>query len=343
MRPMVSIIVVTWNGRDLLGSCLESLCRQRYADREIVLVDNGSVDGSAQFVLDEFPEVRIVVLAENRGFTGGATAGLEACSGEFIALLNDDAQADEHWLGNLLHAMHGDPRIGICASKILRADNGTIDSAGDGLTTWGVGYKRGLGKDVSCYSSQGYVFGACGAAALYRRTMLEEIGFLDELLFMHYEDTDLNFRAQLAGWKCLYVPMAIVYHKVSGTVPALSEEHVYYHARNLEAVWIKDMPVALMLRFAHHKLFQEIASFLYLCLMRRQWKAYLKAKRDAVKLLPSQLRRRREIQKRRTVSNSYLQSMLTPLFNRELIQQKTRQWRGRPENPQPGDRAVRTG
>lgn len=335
MKPKVSIIVVTWNGRELLGNCLASLYRQRYTDREIILVDNGSVDSSAHFVMNAFPDVKIVVLSDNKGFTGGATAGFAASSGEFIALLNDDAEADDQWLENLLQAMETDPRTGICASKILRADDGTIDSAGDGATTWGVGYKRGLGKDVCCYSSQGYVFGACGAAALYRRTMLESIGFLDELFVLHYEDADLNFRAQLAGWKCLYVPTALAYHKVGATVPAWSEEHVYYHARNLEALWIKNMPVALMLRFAHHKLLQEIASFLYVCLMRRQWKAYLRAKRDAILLLPSQLTRRRRIQSKRTVSNWYLKSMLTPLLDRELIQQKTRQWRGRAERSEP--------
>ena len=267
--------------------------------------------------------------------TSGSSAGFAASSGEFIALLNDDAQADDHWLENLVHAMQADPGTGICASKILRADNGTIDSAGDGATTWGVGYKRGLGEDSSRHGAKGYVFGACGAAALYRRTMLESIGFLDERLFLHYEDTDLNFRAQLAGWKCLYVPTALVTHEVGATVPAWSEEHVYYHARNLEALWIKNMPVALMLRFAHHKLLQEITSFLYLCLRRGQWKAYLRAKRDAIMLLPGQLTRRRSIQSRRTVSNVYLKSMLTPLFDRDLVQQKTRLWRGRPVRSEP--------
>jgi len=335
MKPTVSIIVVTWNGRELLGRCLASLYRQRYADREIILVDNGSVDSSAHFVRDTFPDVKIVVLTDNRGFAGGATAGFAASSGEFIALLNDDAQADDRWLENLVHAMQADSGTGICASKILRADDGTIDSAGDGATTWGVGYKRGLGEDGCTHSAQGYVFGACGAAALYRRTMLASIGFLDERLFLHYEDTDLNFRAQLAGWKCLYVPAALVYHEVGATVPAWSEEHVYYHARNLEALWIKNMPVALMLRFAHHKLLQEIMSFLYLCLRRGHWRAFLRAKRDAIMLLPGQLARRRTIQSRRMVSNLYLKSMLTPLFNGELVRQKSRQWRGQRVRSEP--------
>ena len=136
-----------------------------------------------------------------------------------------------------------------------------MNSAGDGLTTAGVGFNRGLGQNAAQFDASEPVFGACGAAVLYRRRMLEEIGFLDEDFFLYDEDTDLNFRAQLAGWKCIYVPSAVVYHVANATAKRLSDLHVYYHTRNLEFVWMKNMPLGLMLRFAHHKVIQELGSF----------------------------------------------------------------------------------
>src|SRR5262245_36442251 len=127
----VSIIVANWNGETLLENCLEALSRQTYRDREIILVDNGSTDSSVQFVRERFPEVRIIELAENRGFAGGNIEGLKACTGKFIALINNDTHADERWLENLLQPMLDDPSLGMCACKLIRSGTRKIDSAGD--------------------------------------------------------------------------------------------------------------------------------------------------------------------------------------------------------------------
>jgi GT2 family glycosyltransferase len=218
-----------------------------------------------------------------------------------------------------------DPTVGICASKLLFDGNGSINSAGDGLTTGAVGFNRGLGKDAALYNQSEYVFGACGAAVLYRRRMLEEIGFLDEEFFLYDEDTDLNFRAQLAGWKCVYVPEAIVYHKGNATAGRLSDMHVYYHTRNLEFVWLKNMPFGLMLRYLHHKFFQEFGSFCYLCLRHGKWRPYFRAKMDAVKLLPTMWKKRQAIQAQRRVSNSYVSALMTSMFSLDFARQKLRQ------------------
>jgi GT2 family glycosyltransferase len=156
--------------------------------------------------------------------------------------------------------------------------------------------------------------------------MLDEIGFLDEDFFLYNEDTDLSFRAQLAGWKCVYVPTAIVYHKSHATSGRLSDLHVYHHTRNLEFVWIKNMPAWLMLRYAHHKVIQEIGAFCYLCLRRMQWRPFFKAKKDALKMLPLMWRKRREIQKMKRVSNRYIQGLLTPIYSKELLKAKVRQF-----------------
>jgi GT2 family glycosyltransferase len=321
----VSIIVVNWNGERFLRDCLGSLSRQTYANREILLVDNGSTDTSVSYVRENFPDVKVIELRENTGFTGGNVAGLKAADGDFVALVNNDTRADDRWLENLVQPMRKDPRVGICASKLLFEGGAEINSASDGLTTAAVGFNRGLGAASALLDNPELVFGACGAGALYRRRMLDEIGFLDEDFFLYDEDTDLSFRAQLAGWKCVYVPDAIMHHKANATAVRLSDTHVYFHTRNLEFVWIKNMPMGLMLRYAHHKIFQEIGSFCYLCLRHGKWAPYLKAKRDALKMLPQMWEKRRSIQARRRVSSSYLQSLMTSMFTLEFAGQKFRQ------------------
>lgn len=325
-RLKVSIIVVNWNGERFLKDCLQSLSRQTYAQREIILVDNGSTDSSIRFVNESFPAVKIIQLSENRGFAGGNAEGLKVCQGEFIALVNNDTRVHDMWLENLMQPMVEGPKIGICAPKIIIDGPGKINSAGDGLTTAGVGFNRGLWSDRVLYNCREPIFGGCGAAVLYRRKMVEEIGFLDEDFFLYDEDTDLNFRAQLVGWKCVYVPDAVVHHKGNATAGRLSDLHVYHHTRNLEFVWVKNMPTALMLRFAHHKLVQEIGSFCYLCLRHMRWAPFFSGKRDALKMLPIMLKKRREIQERRRVSNRYIKGLLTPIFSWEMVRQKIRQF-----------------
>lgn len=325
MPVKISVLVLNWNGEGLLADALGALGRQSYAEREIIFIDNGSTDSSVSFVGESFPEIKIVALGENRGFSGGNAKGLEAAEGQLIALVNNDTKVTEHWLENLARPMLEDSTVGICASKLIFDDRRSINSAGDGITTAAVGFNRGLGEDAASFDRRELVFGACGAAVLYRRQMLEEIGFLDEDFFLYDEDTDLAFRAQLAGWKCVYVPDAVAYHKGNATAGRLSDTHVYYHTRNLEFVWIKNMPLGLMLRFAHHKIIQEVGSFCYLCLRHGKWRAFFRAKRDALKMLPAMLKKRRAIQARRRVSNRYLRASMTPMLTQAFVWQKWRQ------------------
>ena len=325
-KNRISVIVVNWNGRRFLEDCLGSLCRQTFPYLETILVDNGSTDSSVGLVREKFPGVKIVELKENRGFTGGNLAGIEAAHGEFIALVNNDARADEKWLETLLQPMLQDPTVGICATKLIFAGAERINSAGDCITSAAVGFNRGLGEDGALFNEPELVFGACAAAVLYRRKMLDEIGFLDDDFYLYDEDTDLSFRARLAGWKCVYVPGAVVHHVANATAVRLSETHVYYHTRNLEFVWLKNMPLGVMIRFAHHKIIQEIGSFCYLCLRHGKWRPYFRAKRDALRMFPSMWKKRKEIQRRRRVPNFYLRSMMASLFSRELIRQKIGQF-----------------
>jgi GT2 family glycosyltransferase len=213
----VSIIVVNWNGERFVKDCLDALSNQSYANCEIILVDNGSADNSVRFTREHFPAVKIVALTENKGFTVGNAAGLEVAQGAYIAFVNNDARPDEGWLENLLQPMLRNRTVGIGASKLVFENPRILNSAGDGLTTAGVGFNRGLGHAAAAFDTPEPVFGACGAAVLYRRRMLDEIGFLDEDFFLYDEDTDLNFRAQLACWKCAYILTAVAYHVVNAT------------------------------------------------------------------------------------------------------------------------------
>ena len=164
----VSIIIVNWNGERFLKDCLGALSNQSYANSEIIVVDNGSSDNSVRFTRENFPAVKIVALKENKGFTGGNVAGLEVAQGAYIALVNNDARAEKTWLENLIEPMLLDRTIGICSSKLIFENIQTVNSAGDGLTTARVGFNRGLGENLLDVNAPELVFGACGAAALYR-------------------------------------------------------------------------------------------------------------------------------------------------------------------------------
>ena len=312
VRCKASVVVLNWNGRPLLSACLDSLRNQSWRDFEIIVVDNGSVDGSVEFVKECFPEVRIICLGENLGFCKGNNMGIREANGEYIALLNNDTEVDPHWLEELVKALDRHPEVGFCASKIVLYDTPhLIDSAGDAYSIAGSARKIGH-LDFALkekYRRPRFVFGACAGAAIYRRSMLEDIGLFDEDFFIIQEDVDLSFRAQLKGYKCLYVPTALVYHRLSATLKTYSTEYVYYGHRNLEFVYFKNMPFPLLLLTLPLHVIDVFLSFCFFCAIGKG-RVFLRAKWDAIKALPRVLRKRREIQRARTVSLAYLLSLL---------------------------------
>ena len=249
--PRISVIIPNWNGRQHLSVCLSALRRQTRDDHEIILVDNGSTDGSPAFVCEHFPEVRIVELDENRGFTGACIAGYLVARGEFVCLLNNDTEADPGWLVEVVSAFERHPDAGAVASKLLLFDErDRFHAAGDYYRLDGIPGNRGVWQtDIGQYDREEPVFGACGAAAAYRRAMLDEIGFLDDAFYFSCEDVDLAWRANLAGWTVMYCPAAIVYHKLkaSGGSGVTSS---YYDGRNFLYVIWKNYPSTLMRRNA---------------------------------------------------------------------------------------------
>lgn len=312
-QTKVSIIIVNWNGRQFLDECLSSLRRQTCADYEIIFVDNGSQDDSINFVQDNFSEVNILALDKNLGFTEGNIEGLKVAKGDYICLLNNDTRATSEWLKFLADVMDEYLEVGMCASKVIIDGTNIINSCGDGMTTAGMGYQIGRGEPIDRYTKKEYIFGGYGAAMMYRKKMLDEIGFFDDSFFMIYEEDDLSFRAQLAGWKCLYVPQAVVYHKVSASIKRTSTISVYHMARNIEWLWIKNMPTYFIFRYLHHKIIQELIEFCYFLFIGRL-KAYLKGKIDAAITLPVTIKKRKEIQTNKRVSNKYLNNIISSMW-----------------------------
>jgi len=324
--PLISAIIVNFNGRHLLKACLESLYNQSFRDMEIIVVDNASEDGSVQYVKDLFPDVQLISLSQNMGYASAGNEGLRHSNGRYIALLNNDVELDRRWLENLFAAMEANPAAGIGASKILVYGANMIDSAGDGYATSLKGFKRGEGKTAEEYNIQEYIFGACAGAALYRRTMLDKIGFLDEDFFLIHEDTDLNFRAQLYGWRVLYVPTAVVYHKVRSSIGNMSDTAVYYTLRNSEIVRIKNVSHGVFFRCLPVFILGIITEFYYFALKHGRFRLYFKAKVDAVKLLPRMLKKRRDIMNTIKIDNKYLLSIITSIWDKEYFLMKVKKF-----------------
>jgi len=306
----VSVVIVNWNGRELLSECLSALKKQSFQGFSTIVVDNGSQDGSLDLVERSFPDVECIALTRNFGFSKANNIALRGVDSEYVALLNNDAVPDKFWLETLLGSLEAYPGAGFAASKMLfyeKPEN--IDRVGDAYTIAGAGLLRGRGKPARCYETKEWIFGACAGAALYRTGMLEDIGLFDEDFFLLYEDVDLSFRAQLKDYKCLYVPQAIVYHKSSSSIVHDSPTSVYYGHRNLEWVYVKNMPSRLILRTIFPHIVYDICAFYYFA-MTGNVSAFLKAKWDAVKGLKKAFQKRRQIQRERRVDEEYVWSLL---------------------------------
>jgi len=311
-QPTVSVVIVNWNGRQLLGRCLGLSGKQTLENVEILLVDNGSTDGSVAYVRDSFPQVHVIALPENRGFAAGNNVGIRASSSEYVALLNNDAQPEPHWLEALVQALEAHAEAGFCASKMLRADDRrVIDTAGDVFYDYGVGGKRGMDQlDGPELSRSEYVFGACAGAAIYRRAMLEDIGLFDEDFFLYGEDIDLSFRAQLRGYRCLFVPEARVYHQVAATAGWGSHLSIHYSRRNMLYVVVKNLPTSLLLRHLALILFYFLAGDLVFALAGYT-RAVAQARRDNLRMIRKMMSKRSKIQSARRVPDAYIESILT--------------------------------
>ena len=334
----VSVIVVNWNRRDLLRACLKSLATQTETEFEVIVIDNGSVDGSPEIVEHEYSYVRLIRNRENRGFCAANNQGIQASRAEFIALLNNDAEAAPGWLGALLGAFKDRSDFGMAASKILVwEDPGRIDKAGHLMYPDGQNRGRGSGEpDRGQYDRVEETLWPDGCAAMYRREMLAAIGGFDEDLFAYADDAELGLRARIAGWRCAYVPSAVVRHHRGATLGLGSGRRLELIERNRVLLAAKLFPWSLLWMNAPYYL-ARIATGVWEAARGRgetslypgargKWTmaaALIRGDCQALLLLPRMLRKRRQIDRIRKLSPRQVRELI--LGNRISLRELSRQ------------------
>lgn len=308
----IVVVIPNWNGLDHLDDCLASL-KSQTLKHEVVIVDNGSVDGSQKFIKENYPYITLIERDKNYGFTGGVNPGIEEAikqGADYVALFNNDAVADKEWLASLAEKVQSDPKIGIVTCKLMRLDKKHFDSTGDNYSVWGVPFPRGRNQpDKGQYDKAEEVFGASGGASLYRISMLKEIGMLDQRFFAYFEDIDISFRARLYGWSIWYEPKAIVYHHVSATSSKLGNFARYHSVKNFFLVYTKNMPGWLYWKYLPRFILQSFRWLASSMLKGHLWtfvKAYLKF----LVYLPGVLKDRSKIQKNRKTSTKEMDNFL---------------------------------
>jgi GT2 family glycosyltransferase len=297
----------------LLPACLGSLLQQSYRELEIIVADGASSDSTSELLARRFPSVRELRLRSNAGFAGNVNAGLRIARGEVLLLLNNDAQADIDWVAQSVRALQLHPEIGSVASKVLFADELTVNSAGDLLCRDGSAAQRGNGHpDGNEWNVPTNVFGASGGAAAYRREMLRDVGLFDEAFFMYLEDVDLAFRAQLRGWSCLYWPSARVSH--IGGASAGGVLASFYNGRNLIRLLAKNLPSGLLprmwpaiARYQVRRMRMALASW-----RGAAARATVRGQLVGLMELPSHLAARPAVQRRRRVSDERIYALMSP-------------------------------
>lgn len=309
----VAIVVLNWNGIDDTLECLDSLQQQTYKNYAILVVDNGSKDGSVPKLKDyatKHDNTTVIYNDINKGFAGGVNTGIQwALDHDFegVALFNNDAIANKNWLKELVKAMKGD--IGITTGLLLHRDGQTIDSTGDWYSVWGLPFPRNRGDAANKAPKGEFVFSGSGGASLYRLDMLSEIGFFDDDFFAYYEDVDVSFRAQLAGYKVYYTPKAVAYHKQGATSAKIPGFAVYQTMKNLPLLYAKDVPRGMRFKIGSRFYFAYLMIVLN-AIKRGNSKMALKGIKDSWRLRPKVWRARRHIQARKQVSNDYIASLL---------------------------------
>lgn len=318
----VTVVIPNWNGEDYLKKCLDSLLAQTLRPR-VVVVENDSSDNSID-ILDTFTDVVVLRQSKNLGFAEGVNVGIRHAlenQADYILLLNNDAEADKTWVEQLVSAADMNKQIGIVCPKLLSIDGKSIDSTGDFYTIYGLPFPRGRGeKETGQYDEPQEVFGASGGASLYRASMLREIGLFDAEFFAYFEDVDISFRAQLAGWKVFYQPKAVVYHHISATSAKLGDFRVYQTAKNFPFLFVKNMPGVLFWKYLP-LVFYWYARMFGARIVRGGRVAFARGMIASLLKLPKKLLQRHKIQKKRTVSTAYIDSILyhdrAPILRKE--------------------------
>lgn len=242
MSVTTTVIIPNYNGLNFLDACIKSLRAQTYQNFVILVVDNGSVDGSVRWLEEQ--GINSIFLEENTGFSGAVNIGIRASHTPYVILLNNDTKVDEYYVTEMVRAIEQSERIFSVSSRMIQMSNpNLLDDAGDMYSLLGWAYQRGVGRSIQYYRKASKVFSACAGAAIYRRAIFDEIGYFDEMHFAYLEDLDVGYRAKIAGYDNIYTPAAVVYHVGSGTSGSkYNSFKVKLAARNNLYVNYKNMP-----------------------------------------------------------------------------------------------------
>jgi GT2 family glycosyltransferase len=312
LAKLASVVIPNWNGEKLLPACLAALESQILADFETIVVDNGSTDGSLRLLAQHHPQARIISLPRNLGYAGGCNAGLRAAQGETLVILNNDTQVEPTWLAELLAALESHPDAGMATPKVkLWDERDRLHTTGDFVRTNGIPESRGVWEiDHGQFDCQDYVFGAAGVAPAYRKAMLDDIGLFDDDFMSYCEDVDLSWRAQLAGYRCIYAPRSVLYHRLSATGGGPISS--FYVARNTIWTLAKNLPSNIWQRHRTEILAAQQHRFLDAL---RAWRgaaarATMRGQLAGLIGLHRAWRKRHAIQGMCRVDESYIESLL---------------------------------
>jgi GT2 family glycosyltransferase len=304
MKVDVDIIILTYNGIGLIKDCVESLLNQSVTPNNIIIVDNGSNDGTSDFISKNFPNINLLKIENNIGIPRAFNKAIRLCNSKYVAWLNNDITLDKNWLKETAYFIKDRPNVASCDSLVLYDDDRSI--------VWSMGAAYNIMGSAK-FINQGLTIGdidqttckkiiaTVGCAAIYRRSIFDSIGELDESFFLGFEDVDWSLRATIAGYQNYNIPSAIVYHKVSQTVVIGSEQYVRCGQRNVTATFIKNMPRGLIFIFTPMHILYQILAFIYYITKGRGW-SFVQAKKDNLRLFSEYLRKRREVQSNKSIS-----------------------------------------
>jgi GT2 family glycosyltransferase len=321
MLPLVSVVIPNWNGKKYLGDCIASLRQQTYNNLEIIVVDNASTDGSVEYLRNNFPEVKVIKHSKNLGFGAANNTGIKAARGKYIMMLNNDTRLEPKCIEEFKKSIDKGEKFGACAAKILlEYESNLVDVAGIAVCLDGLSIGRGRLESGENFNEEEEVFFASDCACLYKKEMLEDIGLANEVydedFFAYADETDMGWRAQLAGWKCIYNPDAIVYHLHSASSSNYSPLKAFLVERNRLWVAVKAFPVSFLIL----GIFYTILRYFYQALGALTGKGaagrfakeaskfklviiLITANISAFLGLPKMFKKRREIMKKKRISN----------------------------------------
>jgi GT2 family glycosyltransferase len=328
ISPKVSILIVNWNGIAYLPTCLDSLAGQSYRNFEAIVVDNGSEDGSVELLQKEYPWVKLVKLSSNRGFSGGNNEGLKHTAGEYIVLLNNDTEAEQSWLEELVAAADANPDAGQVGCRICSmADHDLIDSLGHGVCPDGMTrgrYRlRRWSKIKGRFSRVEEMLFGTACVSLYRRSALNQVGFFDDDMFAFAEDSDLGLRLRWGGWRSVIATDAVVYHRYSGTGGVFSPFKLYLVERNHYWVALKNFPLSMLLLVPFYTGIRYLAQVQAVLSGKgsggefassgSKWsifRALLKGTLDAMMGIPIMLAKRRDVMKNARITPKEMRALM---------------------------------